>query len=264
MSKTKQPDILKNFTQILVGLGVLFLCLFLPTIIFLAKGNQVAAAVTGTLTVGTLFAISHTGAFAAGTLYSRAAMREGADIALRSQETNDRWDERNAYRRALIQAARARRSREGLRDRVVFEVREAYRRLERGRSSYQIQADGVRLAERRVESTDLLLEAGKANTRARLEAQDDLVRAQNALTLALVDYAVARLELERDTGILQVRSNATWVPRPEGEDLGPPPAGTSPDPLASSPAADCVDPPPPPPSDPVSEPCPPASAASDP
>jgi hypothetical protein len=79
---------------ILIGLGAFFLVVFVPTLVFLVLGQDVAAAVTGTVTVGVLLAISHVGAFAAGMWYTRAAMHMGAEIAIRAQETNDRWDER--------------------------------------------------------------------------------------------------------------------------------------------------------------------------
>ena len=161
----------------------------------------------------------------------------------------ERTAERNAYRAALIQAARARRQRQAREDGVVLEVRESYRRLDRAERSYEIQAEGVVLAERRVESTNLLLEAGKASTRDRLEAEDARVRARNAAVLALVDHAIARLELERNVGTLRVGADALWTPAPpasdEPEGEGLPQAGTPADPLASSP--------PPPPAPPTAD-----------
>ena len=123
----------------------------------------------------------------------------------------ERTAERNQFRTTLIQAARARRAVEALEDSITLEVRDARRRLELARRSYEIQARGVELAERRVESTDLLLEAGQASTRDRLEAEDALVRARNALTRALVDHAIARLVLELDVGILEVTADGGWV-----------------------------------------------------
>ncbi|MBN1137702.1 MAG: hypothetical protein JXM73_14035 [Anaerolineae bacterium] len=85
---------MQTIKVVLIGLGVFFLVVFVPTLIFLAVDQDVAAAVTGTMTVGVLLAITHVAAFAAGTWYTRTAMHMGADIALRAQETNDRWDER--------------------------------------------------------------------------------------------------------------------------------------------------------------------------
>lgn len=85
---------MQTIKVVLIGLGVFFLVVFVPTLVFLALDQDVAAAVTGTMTVGVLLAITHVSAFAAGMWYTRAAMHMGADIAIRAQETNDRWDER--------------------------------------------------------------------------------------------------------------------------------------------------------------------------
>jgi len=85
---------MQGIKVVLSGLGVFFLVVFVPTLIFLAIDQDVAAAVTGTMTVGVLLAITHVAAFAAGTWYTRTAMHLGADIVIRAQETNDRWDER--------------------------------------------------------------------------------------------------------------------------------------------------------------------------
>lgn len=167
----------------------------------------------------------------------------GLDIDLPLQRTA----ERNAFRAAMIQAARARRQRQGREDEVTLAVREAYRRLDRASQSFALQEASMKLAARRVESTTLLLEAGKASTRDRLDAENALVRARNGTTLALVDYASARLALLSDVGILAVGPDATWTPVPPAPDSpqGPvldlpsaapdPPTGPLPDPLSVEP-----------------------------
>jgi len=116
----------------------------------------------------------------------------------------DRKAERNQYRRSLIDLARARRDYEALLDQVVLQVRGSWRRFYRARSSYEIQQNSVALALRRVDMNSMLLEAGRVITRDLLEAQEALLRAQNALAGALVDYRIARLELERDMDTLEV------------------------------------------------------------
>jgi len=116
----------------------------------------------------------------------------------------DRKAERNQYRRSLIDLARARRDYEALLDLVVLQVRDSWRRFHRARSSYEIQRNSVALALRRVDMNSMLLEAGRVITRDLLEAQEALLRAQNALAGALVDYRIARLELERDMDTLKV------------------------------------------------------------
>jgi hypothetical protein len=55
-----------------------------------------------------------------------------------------------------------------------------------------------------VESANLLLEAGRAETRDLLDAQNALVRARNDLTQVLVDYHLARLRLLRDLGAIEL------------------------------------------------------------
>jgi outer membrane protein TolC len=116
----------------------------------------------------------------------------------------DKLSERNEYRRRLIDCARVRRDYTQLRDQVIQEVRNAWRQYGRAKHSYQIQQESVRLAERRMESTRLLLDAGRADARDVLEARSALVSAQNQLARALVDYKTASLELARDMDILQV------------------------------------------------------------
>ena len=84
----------------------------------------------------------------------------------------------------------------------------AARRLAQARESYNIQQSAADLARRRVEATNLLLDAGRAQSRDLLEAQDALLEAQNALVRALVDHTVARLEFLRDTEQLEVDEQA--------------------------------------------------------
>ncbi|MBL7141170.1 MAG: TolC family protein [Planctomycetes bacterium] len=116
----------------------------------------------------------------------------------------DRLSERNALRRTQISEQAAQRALEEDRDNVILAVRQAYRRLEQTRESYDIQKRSLALAERRVESTRLLLQAERAKQRDVLEAERDLLTAQNALTGALVAHTVARLQFARDLGTLRI------------------------------------------------------------
>jgi outer membrane protein TolC len=123
----------------------------------------------------------------------------------------DRKTERNAYREALIALERQQRQYENDADTVKLDVRKAYRDLEQAAESYHIQKNSLDLAQKRVESTTLLLEAGRLTTRDVLESQDALLQAQNSLTAALVDHAIAKLSFFRDIGVLQVRPDGMWV-----------------------------------------------------
>ena len=97
-----------------------------------------------------------------------------------------------------------------LEDQIKLAIRNGLSRLLETRESIQIQAEAVRVAERRVASTKLFLEAGRSEIRDLLEAQDALVTAQNALTAALISYRVSELALQRDLGVLMVDERGLW------------------------------------------------------
>ncbi len=116
----------------------------------------------------------------------------------------DLLPERNAYRASLIAVDRAKRAIEASRDDIIASVRANRRDVEAARESYEIQIRAVELAERRVQSTELNLEAGRADTRDVLESQESLVLARNSLTAALVGYILSGLELYQDMELLRV------------------------------------------------------------
>jgi outer membrane protein TolC len=116
----------------------------------------------------------------------------------------DRLLERNAYRAALISFEGARRTAEASADLIRSDLRESIRRLAAARETYEIQTGAVALAERRVESAQLNLEAGRASTRDVLEAQEDLLGARNAASSALTEYVLSGLGLYRDMELVRV------------------------------------------------------------
>ncbi len=59
-------------------------------------------------------------------------------------------------------------------------------------------------------SISLFMEAGRAETRDLLEAQDALLAAQNNLTSAGVNYRIAELEIQRDMGVITVTDTGLW------------------------------------------------------
>jgi outer membrane protein TolC len=151
------------------------------------------------------------------TDYSRLQFQNGTySFGLGADLPLDRKTERNAYRKTLIELERQQRQYENDEDTVKLEVRRAYRDLERAAESYHIQKNSLDLAQKRVESTSLLLEAGRLTTRDLLESQDALLQAQNNLTAALVSHAIAKLSFFRDIGVLQVRPDGMWVQQEAG------------------------------------------------
>jgi len=122
----------------------------------------------------------------------------------------ERTSERNAYRVSLIRLEQAVRGLQELEDEIKLAARNRLSELLEARETIQIQAMAVTVAERRVDSTSLLLEAGRIEIRNVLEAQESLVSAQNALTAALVNYRVGELALQRDLGVLAVNEKGLW------------------------------------------------------
>jgi len=122
----------------------------------------------------------------------------------------ERTAERNVYRNSLIAFEQAVRGVQELEDRIKLEIRDNLRALLEARETVRIQTQAVRVAENRVKSTNLFLQAGKAEVRDVLEAEEALISAQNALTAALVQYRVAELEMQRDLGTLQVDAEGLW------------------------------------------------------
>lgn len=115
-----------------------------------------------------------------------------------------RMEERNAYRAALIRWQAATRGAQEFEDNISIRLRDLIREVKARRESHAIQASAVGLAEKRVESAGLNLQAGRASTRDLLEAQDSLVSSRNAEIRAQIEYTLARLDLALDMGILRV------------------------------------------------------------
>lgn len=122
----------------------------------------------------------------------------------------ERSAERNVYRTSLIRFEQAVRDVQALEDGIKLDVRNGLSRLLEARESTLIQAEAIRVAERRVASTNLFLEAGRAEIRDVLEAQDALVNAQNLLTAALISYRINELAIQRDLGVLAVDDRGLW------------------------------------------------------
>lgn len=123
----------------------------------------------------------------------------------------DRKAERNAYRQALINVEAAERALGESVDRIKQEVRNALRNIDQAEQSYNIQLNSLKLAERRVESTALLLQAGRASTRDVLEAREALLEAQDSVSRALVDHFNARLDLFLAMETLRIDDNGLWT-----------------------------------------------------
>lgn len=121
----------------------------------------------------------------------------------------ERTRERNAYRESLLDLEAAVRSLQSKEDTIKLDIRKNLRMLRQYRETLIIQSQAVTLAERRVKSTGLLLQAGRAEIRDLLEAQGALLSAQNSLTGAVVNYRLQEFDLQRNLGVLEVSSEGT-------------------------------------------------------
>ena len=72
------------------------------------------------------------------------------------------------------------------------------------REALSIQTNAVAVAEERVKSTEMFYDAGRTQLREVQDAQDSWLTTKNSLTAAVVDYRMAELEFQRDTGILKI------------------------------------------------------------
>jgi outer membrane protein TolC len=122
----------------------------------------------------------------------------------------ERTAEAIAYRTSYLNLEQSVRSLQELEDDIKLAVLDRLRNLREARESLRIQALSVELAQRRVRGATLNLQAGRVQIRDLLEAQEDLLGAQNSLTAATVNYRVAELQMQRDLGILEVGPDGLW------------------------------------------------------
>ncbi|MFC1675781.1 TolC family protein [Planctomycetota bacterium] len=150
-------------------------------------------------------------ASAGKTNYGKLEFERGIySLGVESDLPLDRKEERNIYRESLILLEQIRRDYQEAEDRVKLQVRQSYRELDEAAKLYKIRKIGLELARKRVESMPMLLKTGRAKTRDVLESQDALIEAENALTAALVDHTIAKLNFFSDIGVLQVAPDGMW------------------------------------------------------
>ena len=123
----------------------------------------------------------------------------------------DRLPERNLYRRELVNFEAQIRTLTLTLDNLKESIEKGLRTLEQRRQNYEIQKNALQLANRRVQSTTLLLEAGRAEVRDLVDAQDSQISSENAVIAAMVDYQQTRLQLMLDIGALDTEKPKFWL-----------------------------------------------------
>ena len=145
------------------------------------------------------------------TDWSRLRFHDGTyDVGMVLDLPLDKLRERNAYRKSLLSYLQVKRDYDLGVDEVKLDVRNAYRGLIEASERYHIQRNSLELAQERVNSTALLLQAGRVQSRDLLDSQNDLFAAQNDTTSTLVNYILAKLNFYRDVGILTVKPDGSW------------------------------------------------------
>lgn len=148
----------------------------------------------------------------AGSPDSRLRFDEGHYASLLTMNLPlERTAERNAYRKSYIALEEAVRNIQQLEDSIKLSIRSQLRDLLESREQVKIQALAVAVAEKRQKSVKMFLDAGRAQIRDLLDAQDALLSAQNQLTAAVITYRIAELNIQRDMGVLQVNQTGLWV-----------------------------------------------------
>ncbi len=146
------------------------------------------------------------------TDYARFDPKQAAaDVSLEIDLPIDRLRERNVYRAALITFESGLRDLTLTLDTLKESILKGTRTLDQRRQNFEIQRNALQLANRRVASATMLLEAGRAEVRDLVEAQDAQISAQNAVTAALVDYQKSRLQLLLDIGALKTEDPKFWL-----------------------------------------------------
>ena len=145
------------------------------------------------------------------TDFTRLQFHQGTyGLGLEADLPFDRKAERNAYRESLIAFTQQQRAYQTDVDEVKLDVRDAYRSLREQAESYRIQKLSLDLAKKRVESNEMLLDAGRITVRLLLDSQNALVDAQNNYTGALVNHTIAKLNFFSAIGVLQVKPDGMW------------------------------------------------------
>jgi hypothetical protein len=120
----------------------------------------------------------------------------------------DRLAERNRFRQSLIQLERSQRSFQLLRDQVAGDARNSLRLIQSAQISLEIQRKGIELARLRLENANELLRQGKKDSRDVVDAQNALLRAQDAFVAANAALQIQVLRFLRDTGTLRLDPDA--------------------------------------------------------
>jgi outer membrane protein TolC len=126
----------------------------------------------------------------------------------------DRLDERIALKSARVALEQERRGLELFRDNLTSEVRRLLRNLARVEKSIGIQAKIVKTSDSRLQVAEVRFRQGRLPSRDTVEAQNDLLRAQNTSARLAVEYAITELEFRKAIGLLRIGADGSVEDEP--------------------------------------------------
>jgi outer membrane protein TolC len=138
--------------------------------------------------------------------FENAVYTSGLDLDLPLDNEN----ERNNYRRALIDYEASARAYLAVVDDVKLDVIDTWRRMNEASKNYDINVTSVEINERRVEEAELRAELGLGDIQDTVDSQNDLTASQTDLVSSIVEHNIAKLEFWRDIGLLYVNDNGQW------------------------------------------------------
>jgi len=123
----------------------------------------------------------------------------------------DRYSLRRDYQKAVIAERQAEREFLRARDGVVRDVQVQMTQLRQAELVMEFQRRAIRDAEKAVRLAEFDYLRGKSANRDVLEAQDQLVQAQNGYDTALVQGRISQLRLQNYIGRLTVDAEGEWL-----------------------------------------------------
>ncbi len=122
----------------------------------------------------------------------------------------DREIERLELRQSLIQLERQIRQADQFRDTLILEARQSVREIDRARFSVRLQEQTVKINELRLE--EIQIKRATVAPQSRLDAENELLQARNALDAAIRDLRIAIIEYLVRTGQLRVGEEGRFRP----------------------------------------------------
>jgi outer membrane protein TolC len=130
-----------------------------------------------------------------------------------------RVEERNAYRRSLINYQRNRRAYYEFEDRINQILRTTLRDIRLSQLEFEIQRAAVFVAIAQLDLTRAKLRKppapgetlGATTARDLLQALNALLNAQNSVLTGWLNYEIQRMNLDFDLGTMRLDQNGTWI-----------------------------------------------------